>query len=358
MRKMLIVIIGITLMLSVSFFTTEKSYFSENENRNLFTFPEFNIKDLLSGEYFKDIDSYINDHFNFRNTFLKLKTKYELFLKNTLINGVYVSDNYLFLKYEKNSEINKVVSTLNNFYNNIDIEANLILVPSSSLVNTELLPKFVSTSFEKEDIKYVLNNLNFPSIDVYDALVEENQRYDVYFKTDHHYSIYGANAVYKSFCEYKNFECVKHTFTLASKDFYGTLSSKVNIFNIKDEIYYYKTDEVKVTYEAENLIEDSLYDYGYLLEKDKYSFFLKGNHSLITIETSMKNDKSILVIKDSYANSFIPFLTDHYEEIHVIDLRFYNMEVSKYALENDIDEVLFFYSTSGFNSGSGLLNLR
>lgn len=106
-----------------------------------------------------------------------------------------------------------------------------------------------------------------------------------------------------------------------------------------------------------NKVYNTLYDYNYLNKKDKYNFCLGGNYPLLKIESNKKDKKEILIIKDSFANSFIPFLTDNYTDIHIIDLRFYNKSVSEYIKSNEIKEILFLYSISSLNE-SNLENIR
>lgn len=362
MKIILNIIIITTLFLSISFFCIEKETFSENENRNLAIFPKYNFEKLLSGEYTMEIENYINDHFPLRNKFLILKSNVEVFIGKQEINDTYVTDYYLFQKYEKNNELENIVNTLNNFYKkNSNVDINMILVPSSSYINNNNLPKYTTTELEKNDLYYIKKTLNINMIDITTNLFSDNKINDVYFKSDHHFNIHGAYSVYKSFKESKGEKIeVEYDFSLANTEFLGTLSSKVNQFDgYVDELYYYlPKNKVVVEYVAESKQSGSLFDYSYLRTKDKYSFYLGGNYSLIKIKSDIKNDKSILIIKDSFANSFIPFITEDYENIHIIDLRFYNLSISDYIEENNIEEVLLFYSTSGFNGTTNLNILR
>jgi len=78
---------------------------------------------------------------------------------------------------------------------------------------------------------------------------------------------------------------------------------------------------------------------------------------LIQITNEEGNDE-ILVIKDSYANSFIPFLTNHYNKVHVIDLRFYNTSITEYIKENNIENVLFLYNIQGIDEDLGIYRIK
>lgn len=47
---------------------------------------------------------------------------------------------------------------------------------------------------------------------------------------------------------------------------------------------------------------------------------------------------SILIIKDSYANTFAPFLLEHYEEIYVVDIK--NFDAVEFVEKHKIDQVM------------------
>ena len=86
--------------------------------------------------------------------------------------------------------------------------------------------------------------------------------------------------------------------------------------------------------------------------KDKYTFFLGGNIPRAVVDTGTENAPSLLILRDSYADSLVPFLTDAFSEIHLIDLRYYTGSVKEYIAENAIDRVLLLYSTDNFCSDS------
>ena len=91
----------------------------------------------------------------------------------------------------------------------------------------------------------------------------------------------------------------------------------------------------------------------------KYAIFLDNNHSLIKIVNNDINDNTnILIIKDSYANSMIPFLVNHYNNIYVIDPRYYKKSISKYINENNIDNVLILYNLGTLSSDDNILSIR
>lgn len=82
--------------------------------------------------------------------------------------------------------------------------------------------------------------------------------------------------------------------------------------------------------------------------------FMGGNCPMHVIETGNEDKPSLLILRDSYTDSFIPFLLDDFSEIHVLDLRYYRASLKAYIEQNDFDNVLVCYSVSNFCSDSNI----
>ena len=138
-----------------------------------------------------------------------------------------------------------------------------------------------------------------------------------------------------------------YDFEKVSDSFFGTLYSKAIYWNQKPDDFYiprYKGENT-LTQQTGDTVRDDLYWTEFLKEKDKYSTFLGGNHSVDVIRNSaVKDGGKLLLIKDSYANCMIPFLAQHFSEIHVVDLRYFNFDVYQYIEENDITQLAAVYS--------------
>ncbi|REE57569.1 DHHW motif protein [Paenibacillus taihuensis] len=117
------------------------------------------------------------------------------------------------------------------------------------------------------------------------------------------------------------------------------------------------SNSVKVKYEDDGTMSDSLYVLDNLQKKDKYSVFLNGNHALIRILTDGPANKKLLVVKDSYANSMIPFVTRHFGEIDVVDLRYYEDSLLPLIQERKISDLLILYNIKTFFEDSSILNI-
>ena len=148
------------LSLSLTFVVLPKKDFSENENRVLAGFPVFTFENLVSGKYIEDLEDYFNDQFPMRDLFMTIKAKTDILLGKELINGVYLADNdYLIEEYKTPTKTNTLIQVLNNFEkNNPNVNLQLMLVPTSISINSNLLPNHVDSSLQLETLNKMENN--------------------------------------------------------------------------------------------------------------------------------------------------------------------------------------------------------
>ena len=359
-----IIISIIVLSFSIVFFMVDKKEFSESENRYLEKFPKYSLASLKRGNYIASLETYLSDHFLLRNQMIGVKTETLKLIGRNYINGVYLgSDGYLLEEFKGLSNIDKITNIVNNFKEKVDVKMSFLLIPTSTSINSDKLPIYAINEDEEQVIEKFYNNLKIDSINVYDIL-NQNKNYQLYYKLDHHYTTYGAYFTYLEFCNHNNLKphlLDEYKITEVTNSFYGTLYSKTNDYSLKsDSIYTFDlNNKFKVEYKDTNVITDTLYSKVYLEKKDKYSYFLDNNHSLIEITNeSIDNNHSILLIKDSFANSFIPFIANHYKYVYVIDPRYYKESISNYIKENKIEEVIFLYNIGTINNDLGIISIK
>lgn len=343
--------------------------FSEEENRNLNTKPKLSIKELIDGSYSKDYEGYISDQFPGRKLFVQLKSKVNLLMGKAENNGVYLGkDNQLMEDFEEEPQeaTDEKINVVNNFVNNYEnINTSFMMIPTSVEILKDKLPAYAPVDSQLKYMEYIQEKLNpeIKFISPYEAF-QNNKDEHLYYKTDHHWTSKGAYIAYLEYCNALNLEPQKEeefNVELVANDFYGSLSSKIGEKRGKpDDVYVYipkENGEVIVNYVTEQIKSSSLYSSKALDKKDKYEVFTGGNHSQINIKTLGDINKKLLIIKDSYANSFIPFLTSHYGEIDVVDLRYYTDNIDTLIKEKGITDILFLYNVNTFNSDSSILNL-
>ena len=367
MKKILFFVISsFVIFLSFIFLFSEKKEFSVNENRYLASAPKLSFKTIINGTFVSELETYITDYFPFRDFFVGMKTNFEILIGKSDIDDVYLGkDDYLLTKYKK-IDSEKLVQVINNF-NKINSEKNinLMLIPSSISIYSDKLPNYAITDSEIDSINDIYAKTTTKNLNISDDLKKIKNNVQVFYKTDHHYTTYGAYQAYVRYCidnniNYLNindFNVVKIT-----DSFYGTLYSKTNKYNISpDDMYLFTTNTNYTVYYNDTKKEtNSLYDYNYLNQKDKYSIFLSNNHSLITItNNSLNSNKELLVIKDSYGNSFVPFIAEHYKKVYVVDLRYNLNSMSEFLKENKkIKDIIIIYNINTIDNSSSIYFLR
>ncbi|MEG1705683.1 MAG: DHHW family protein [Clostridia bacterium] len=352
----------------ISSIITDKD-FSNNENRNLTKFPSFSFDKLYNGSYTKDVENYVSDNVIFRDEFVSLKTLSQLAIGKKDNTRVYFGEDGRLFEINKDinlEDVKKNVNILNNFtkkiYENYNIKTELMLVPTATLIYNNMLPKNSKVNDEEKYILDIYNKFNFKSINVIDKL-KQNTNQDLYFKLDHHWTQNGAYLAYEKWKEVTNInENISYSKQKVADDFYGSLYSKANNYLLKpDNIDIYINNNIKynVVYDKEKITND-VYEMNNLNKKDKYTVFLDGNHSIVDITTNVNNDKKLLVIKDSYAHNLIPLLSNHYNKITVLDLRYINGDIKEYIQDMKGADCLFIYNIYNFTNKNELdkLNLK
>lgn len=350
-------------VLTILNFMNPDKEFSENENRYLKQFPKFSIKKLLSNSYTSELETYLNDQFIFRDNWIGIKAYSKIGTGSIENNGVYIGKDETLIQMFSSIDENKLntsIMQINKFIENLDIPTQLMIVPTASDIDKDSLPMFSFNLNQENILASIHSQIKGDWIDVTSALL--NQK-DVYFKTDHHWNSHGAYLAYQLYCLQNMMNEEQFSFEEVTTDFKGTLLSKAGVFWYPGDAMYKMIPQNPI--KSEVIFEDgtsmnSLFDAQKLVEKDKYAYYLGGNHSLVTIKNEgvVDDQGKILVVKDSYAHIFIPYLASHYSEIIMVDLRYYRLPLTELIASEDIDQVLFLYNLENFVTEKNFAFLR
>ncbi|WP_099346468.1 DHHW family protein [Clostridium tertium] len=348
-----ILVLTIILFITIIDISNKDKNFSNFENRSLAQRPVFYLDDFLKGRFSKDYERYINDQFVFRDTWIDLKSRSEYLLGKIENNNIiYGKDNFLFEKYEKVDEENlaKNIDSVLGFIKKIpNNNVNFMIIPSSYTIYKDYLPygiNLVDQEFYINNIyNYLSNYNNTKTISLIDIFKENNDKY-IYYKTDHHWTSFGSYLAYSEFVKNNNLSLVdinnlnKHEVN----NFYGTYFSKSKNFNAEsDLITYYDVPNLSVS--IDGVPVDNINDNSKWSSSDKYSAFLRGNNGLTIIQNNdISNNNKILVLKDSFGNSFIQYLVNNYKEVYVVDLRGFIGSFNEFFKSNNFDDVLIMYN--------------
>lgn len=241
---------------------------------------------------------------------------------------------------------------------------NLVVPTSVEFYLPKRYSKFSNS--EKEQIDFIYGELTdgVIPVDAYSVLAEHKDEY-IYFRTDHHWSDLGAYYAYTAFCD-----AIGQTpppldsYTVKTKEepYVGSLfgyTTDITLKNNPDTFTYYMT---KSDFRGESFYYDTLASAGanmiyheYASGSGMYSMFLGSDSMHIKITTSAGTGRKIVMFKESYGNAFAPFLIDSFDEIYIIDIRYFGRNAVDYIKQVGATDVLFINNIFAANT-SMLIN--
>lgn len=343
---------------------------SEEENRMLASKPKLTFSALANGDFMEQYEEYLSDQFAGRNLWHRLKVALDRFGGSRMENGIYIGkDGQLLqdIQVSDQEHLSENLDAIKDFTETYqDIPVTMILVPDAACVLSDRLPWLASVEDQNQMISMAQQSLgdSVTWVDAASAL-NKHKREKIYYLTDHHWTSLGAFYTFQEAAPALGIEedvSDKFLSYTVSDSFNGVLASESGAClgtEEKIDIYVPREgdDDVIVNYVNESRRTTSLYDSSKLETKDQYGVFLGGNTSLIDIRTVSTSQKRLLVVKDSFANSFIPFLAPYYREIVVVDPRYYSGTIEDIMDAYRITDALFLYSGNSFftdNSISGV----
>lgn len=356
--------------------------FSEEENRYLAGKPSFSAESFLDGSFGKNYETWLSDQFPFRGTFVAAKTNADRLILKEDVNGVYFGKDHYYIEKTDTEDLiteqlsrnlDYLASAASGFIDMAGKEhVKIMLVPSASQILTGKLPPFaapadqgVVTEMARKKIRETAGEDDIV-LDVGTALQKAEDE-PVYYRTDHHWTTLGAYYAYRLYGQaagFKPWEPEDFVEMTVSSDFQGTIQSKLGIRLVPDDITLFLPAapvKYKVYYDGLPEAHDTLYNEKALEKKDQYSVFLDGNHGWTKIVNEKAGveakGKKLLIIKDSYAHSFAPFVINHFEEVHMIDLRYFNMKPSDFVKSQEITDILVLYQIPGFAKDGNLFKI-
>lgn len=343
--------------------------FSAAENRMLQEFPHVSASSYLGGRLESKMESYVNDQFLMRGAFIKVKSAIDTTEGELKANGVYrAGAGYLIedVVIPRKETIDGAEAALKDFkarYPNINM--TFLLAPNAGNVLKDKLPATVRLADQNKSMNSFYENIKafgINTVDVRNIFKKKKNDVQIYYRTDHHWTSDGAYLAYRELVPALGIgEPIDFRSRIVKNDFAGTLYSKsgftggrydsIKINIPKDE----KSAKPSVIYYADTKKKTTkFYLLGNLGKKDAYTVFGGSNHPMYTVKTPTESNKRLLLIKDSYANSVIPMLAQHYREIVVIDPRYYFDNVDDLIGAEGITDVLFLYNANTFFADDSL----
>lgn len=383
----IVAVIALCALLGELFFFLPKHADSEYEKRPLAKMPQFSWDNLLAGNYVDSLEQYFADNFPFRDQFVKTAFAlesyrgfsnsefkyYDLAMQDTTQIDAICADDNLALNHSTAPEITNTkgviihngmaielfggndslaqpfIDVMNNYHQKLGNQTQLhvVLVPTHQEF---YLPEEKKYASEKKNINHIYNALpsDVITVDAWSALDAHKKEY-IFFNTDHHWTGLGAYHAYETFCAKKHFQPMSLSLMQRKsiKNYYGSLyrlTLNKALENNPDSVIYYKPPIGTTTYQylpPEYVQKNKILLFAeYATALHAYSVFLGGDFPIVEINTATKNGKKAVLIKNSFGNPFAPYLIAHYEQIFVVDYRYYTDNLLTFIRKNNINDVI------------------
>ena len=344
-----------------------KESFSELENRYLQKAPTLSFSSVVvNGKFMEEAEDYVSDHIAGRDFWVALKAWSERLSGKRENEGVYFGKDDTLLNQVSDpdeTQLSQAMDFLNLLAEQSPVPTYFGVIPTSAAIWQDRLPEGAPTADEESVIRELAGESQAQTVDIYGALAAHAEE-DIYYRTDHHWTslgaFYGANAILSAMGR-EPLDLADYTPITVSDSFYGTIFSTSGVRWVPpDSIEVYVTEDgVSVTsYPKGEPEPGKLYDASYLTKKNQYAYFLGGNQPLCVVRSEKPGaEGKLLLVRDSYADSLTPFLTERFREIHLIDLRYYRASLQDYIRENGIDEIMVLYGYSNFTTDRNLFLL-
>lgn len=246
-----------------------------------------------------------------------------------------------------------------------EIPFYMMLVPDAANILSDKLPSLAVTANQREQFQEIQKKLkdDFVWVDV-QAVLEKHKDEDIYYHTDSRWTTLGAYYGYQQLMKDMGTDISEAPELKAyavTGNFKGNLSFRSGYGSgYREPIYIYSAKnpdedvDTVINYAAEDRKTAAPYDSSSLKGEEKYNVFFGGDFPVVDIRTTADSTERLLIIKDSFANCLIPFLTPFYREIVVIDPSIYEGTIAQVMEEYRITGVLFLYGGNTFMEDSSI----
>ncbi len=299
----------------------------------------------------------------------KLETSQMGDAEYTVENGIIVvkhNGHYRALELFGGGTGNTYVEALNHFHEDLgdSVKIYSMIAPLASEYYT---PANYSgyTANQKEVFDSIASRLDdgIVSVDI-DTVLGYHTSEDIYFRTDHHWTPLGAYYAAQEFAkaadlDFKDISTYKKN---TIEGFVGTMyafTEDPNINNDPEDFIYYTPSNLEdcVTEHYDQDFTD-MSEWGFFCDvgdpqHNAYLTFMGGDEQIVKVKTNVKNGRKLAVVKDSYGNAIPGYLFGSYEEIYVIDMRYFDLNLVDFVKEQGVTDLLFTmvtYSAVGENA--------
>jgi len=225
---------------------------------------------------------------------------------------------------------------------------SVVIAPlSSAMIDNEKIKKKITDQNAMIDTinSYFPENIN--AVNIYAVLYEHRSEY-LFYKSDHHWTARGAYYAYAEFSRSIGVEPTPITDMeeiILSHSWKGTAYSSSNDERVKDfsdVIYaYIPTKSHTMTIYPKG---GEAYTVNSSIRRNykSYTAFIDGDnpYTIISVPENPSNMK-VLVLKDSYGDAFVPYLTEIFSTIIVADPRYVGFNLYELLKDYPLSDIIF-----------------
>lgn len=405
------IFVCVLLTLGLLFAILPKQKISEQEKRALSPMPQLTWASLRSGKYLDSLDMFVSDNFPLREGFIQtnftlsqmrgFKSEVSFYKQEVVTNagmekpqdstatkdefkpedeiiegeaekspirGVMIYNDMAIQLFGGNNAAAKYSAEVANYYQKVlkdKAQVYSIVVPTHQEF---YLPHKYRHSSEKKNIEHLYSLLSpeVKSVDVTSALYKHKNEY-IYFNTDHHWTGLGAYYAYQEFCKVADLEAVplEKMERKVINGFLGSLYWLTRDKRLKekgDSVVYHKPNVACQVFSHPKKNPDKRFGGLLFAEFAKggaaYSVYLGDDFSLVQVDTEIKNGRKAMLIKNSYGNAFSPYLVSHFEQVFIVDYRYWNKSLLKMIDEYKITDVILFHYSFSANTIPDLQRIK
>lgn len=237
-----------------------------------------------------------------------------------------------------------------------DVDMYALIAPTA--VSFYLPEEYKNASAEEKPmIDYLYSKLEgITPVDAYSVL-SQHVNEDIYLKTDHHWTSLGAFYAAQEFARTANAPVPDlSTYEVETRDgflgsmnrysgYHPSIKNHPETFTLYKPTNSYTTDYYNSDMTNERTDRRLILNLQSLNASEYYLVFIGTDDVVTHVKTDCHNGRKLLMIKDSYGNALTANLTNSFEEIWVVDMRYFQKSVSEFCKEKEITDLLFMWNT-------------
>ena len=328
---------------------------SEMENRVLASAPTFSWASFARGRWTDALETYNADQLPLRDAFVSLYTASEALLGRRASQGVIRgAGGRLFDRTDGWKRSNAVLNAaaLRTLEEKTGMPVYLLAVPSAAALYPEALPSCAPMADEAALLSAATEHAAvLPLLDALQAAKDRGE--DLYYKTDHHWTLAGARAGYETACRALGKTPLPPQAARAYPGFYGSFYARLPLPWMAGDVFEAPLEPaLRMAVDGEE--KAGILDEEAVRGRDKYAALFYGNHPLMTLTNEDAPAGTLLVIKDSYANALLPALSRHYRTLVAVDARYFTRDIVELARETKGEAILCVCGLSTLATGRAI----